>query len=94
MKTPHEYAEDLMTLAEEFSRYSGEYAQCIKLQADFCNASKSDYKSDTATQRAFEGTTEGVKMSVLKMKLKALEKQMSAIRTYLRHAEIEAKNLY
>lgn len=94
MKTPHELANDLMLLAEQFSRYSGEYAEHIKIQADFCNAHREAYKSDTATQRAFDSTDSGVKMAVLKMKLKALEKKMSAIRTFLRHAEVEAKNLY
>ena len=87
-------ADELITLAEEYSRYSGEFAQHIKLQADFFNTFRENHKSDTATQRAFDATDAGVKLVILKLKLKALEKQMSANRTFLRLAENEAKNLY
>lgn len=94
MKTPHEMAEDLITLSEEYSRFAGQYADHIKLQADHFNTFRENYKSDTATQRAFDATPAGVKLVILKLKLKALEKQMSSLRTFLRLAENEAKNLY
>ena len=83
-----------MGLSEEYSRYSGEFAQHVKLQADYFNTFRDQHKSDTATQRAFDGTEAGVRMVILKLKLKALEKEMSAIKTFLRLAENEAKNLY
>ena len=94
MKTPHELSDSLMDLSEQYSRYSGEFAQKIKLQADYFNTFRDQHKSDNATQKAFDATDDGVKMVVLKLKLKALEKQMSAIRTHLRLLENEAKNLY
>ena len=87
-------ADDLITLSEEYSRYSGEFAQHVKLQADYFNTFREKHKSDTATQRAFDATDPGVRMVILKLKLKALEKQMSSLRTFLRLAENEAKNLY
>jgi len=92
--TPHEMAEKLITLSEEYSRYSGEYAQHIKLQADYFNTFRENHKSDTATQRAFDATEAGVKLVILKLKLKALEKQMSSLRTFLRLAENEAHGIY
>lgn len=94
MKTPQELAESLMGLSEQFSKYSGEFAAHLKLQADFFNEHRASHKSDLACSRAFEATKEGVDMSIIKLKLKALEKQMSAVKTFLRHAEVEARNLY
>lgn len=94
MKTPHEISEERIRLSEEYSRYSGQFAKLIKLRADYFNANRSNHKSDTATNRAFESTEDGVLMEVIKQKLKAIEKQMSAYNTHLRLLENEAKNLY
>ncbi len=93
-KTPHQLAEERMGMAEEYSRYSGEFAKLIKLQADFFGLQRESHKSDTACQRAFDRTEDGVKMAIIKMKLKALENQMSASNTMLRLMENEAKSLY
>ncbi len=94
MKTPHQIAEDRITMAEEYSRYSGQYAALIKVQADYFGAQRENHKSDNACQKAFDRTDDGVKMAIIKMKLKALEKQMSASNTMLRLLENEAKALY
>lgn len=93
-KTPHQLSEDRIALSEEYSRYAGEYAQHIKLQADFFNSNREKHKSDNATQKAFDATDAGVRMAILRLKLKAIEKQMSAYNTHLRLLENEAKNLY
>ncbi len=93
-QTPHQLAEARISLAEEYSRYSGRYAEMVKSRAQFFKDHRAEYKSDTATQRAFELTEDGVVMAVLKMKLKSIEKTMSAYNTYLRLKENEAKNLY
>lgn len=93
-KTPQQLAEELIFKAENYSRYSGEFAEKVKLQAEFFNSFRGDHKSDNATQKAFDATKDGVRMTILKLKLKALEKEMSAVRTYLRLLENQAKNLY
>lgn len=92
--TPREISQKRLDLSEEYSRYSGEYAQHIKLQADFFNTQRVNYKSDTATQRAFDSTEQGVRMSILKLKIKSIEKEMSALNTHLRLLENEARNIY
>ena len=94
METPRELSEKRLKLSEEYSRYSGEYANHIKKQADYFNEHRPEHKSDNATQKAFDATPDGVRMAILKLKLKALEKEMSAINTHLRLLENEAKNLY
>lgn len=93
-KSPHELAEERITLAEEYSRYSGEYARHIKLQAMYFNANRVNHKSDTACQHAFDVTEDGVNLVVLKLKLKSIEKKLSATATMLRLMENEAKSLY
>jgi hypothetical protein len=93
-KTPHELADERIYLAEEYSRYSGEYARHIKLQAAYFNANRGSHKSDTACQHAFDVTDEGVTLVVLKLKLKSIEKRLSATATMLRLCENEAKSLY
>lgn len=94
MKTPHQIAEERMGMAEEYSRYSGELAKLFIDQANFFNKNRKFHKSDTACQRVFDGTPEGITFITIKLKLKALEKQMSASNTMLRLLENEAKNLY
>lgn len=93
-RNPHKLSEARITLAEEYSRYSGELAKYIKKQADHFNQYRSEFKSDTACQRAFDSTEDGVAMTVVKLKLKSIEKTLSAYNTHLRLLENEAKNLY
>lgn len=93
-KTPHQLAEARIGLAEEYSRYSGEYAKLVQSRAKFFKENRPNNKSDTATQRAFEMEDDGVKMEVVKAKLKSIEKMLSAYNTMLRLMENEAKSLY
>lgn len=94
MKTPHQIAEERIGMAEEYSRYSGLLADLIKERALFHLNQRSNYKSDSATERAWEITPKGTQMTIIKMKLKSIERQMSASNTMLRLLENEAKNLY
>lgn len=94
MKTPRELAEERIGLAEEYSRYSGLYAESIRKQAQFFKDHRGEHKSDTATQRSFELTEEGILMVTVKLKMKAIEKHLSATATMLRLCENESKGLY
>ena len=92
--TPHQISDKRIELSEEYSRYSGELAKLTFKQAHFFNENRDKHKSDTATQRAFDTTEDGITMTVVKLKLKAIEKTMSAYNTHLRLLENESKNLY
>lgn len=94
MKTPHTYAAEIMTLSQEFSQYSGEYAKLNRTRAEFYASQRANFKSDTAVQRAFDVTDDGVKMTTLKLKLQALKIQMSANKTMISVATEEARGLY
>lgn len=91
---PQEMAQKRLDLSEEYSRYSGEWAKLVKTQADFFHTERENHKSDNACQKAFDRTDDGVKMTVIKQKLKSIEKTMSALNTALRLAENEARNIY
>lgn len=93
-KTPHQLAEERVGMAEEYSKYSGLFAELIKHRAEHFKEQREKHKSDTAVERAWERTEQGVQMTIIKLKLKALEKQMSASNTMLRLLENEAKSLY
>lgn len=93
-KTPHELAEENMVLSEEYSRYSGMLADYIKKEAEFWEEHKLEYKSDTATQRAFDRTEDGTRMSVIRLKLKSIMRTMSANKTMIEVATNEARGLY
>jgi hypothetical protein len=94
MKNPHALAEERIGMAEEYSRYSGFYADLIKKRAEHFKIERPNHKSDTACERDWERTPDGVQMTIIKLKLKAIEKQMSASNTMLRLLENEAKSLY
>lgn len=94
MKTPHELADERIGLAEEYSRYSGLLAELIKKRAEHYKENREKHKSDTAVEREWENTEVGVQMTIIKMKLKTIEKKLSATATMLRLMENESKNLY
>ena len=93
-KSPHQLAEERMGMAEEYSRYSGLFAEMIKFRAEHYQKHREKFKSDIACERDWEMTEQGVQMTIIKLKLKSIEKKMSASNTMLRLLENEAKNLY
>lgn len=93
-KTPFQIAEERMGMAEEYSRYSGLFADLVKKRAEHYKVEREKHKSDTAVERAWERTEEGVQMTIIKLKLKTIEKKLSASNTMLRLLENQAKNLY
>lgn len=94
MKNPHQLAEERYQMSVGYSTYSGELAKMIKTEAEYYVSQRANFKSDTAVQRAFDVTDDGVKMATLKLKIKALEKSMSAIKTLIEVATEEARGLY
>ena len=93
-KTPHALADERITLAEEYSRYSGVLAELIKKRAEHYREKRPNFKSDIAVEREWENTEVGTQMTIIKMKLKVIEKKLSATATMLRLMENEAKSLY
>jgi len=89
---PHALAVEKYELSVEYARLSELQATYIKKRAEHFNANRGNFKSDKATERAFEASEDGVAMEVNKVKLRTKEKRISAINSLLRLAENEAKN--
>lgn len=94
MKTPHQIADEMLDLSQAYSTYSGEMAKLTHSEAEHFKTNRELYKSDTACERAFLLTEEGIKMTVIKLKLKSLEKTMGANKVYLEVLANEARGLY
>ena len=92
--TAHEYAEKMIFLSEEYSRYSGEVTKLLKAEADHYEKERPNCKSDTAVARAFSRTDEGIRKNTLEIKLKVIELQMRAIKTFIYNATQEALGHY
>jgi len=93
-KNPHQLAEERYQMSVEYSAYSGALAELIRTEAEYYVANRANFKSDTAVQRSFDTTADGVKMATVKLKIKALEKSMAAIKTLIDVATEEARGLY
>lgn len=94
MRTPPQLAEDLMLLSEQYSAYSGELAKLTKVEGEYYKAERPNVKSDTAVQRQFQTTDDGIRMQIVKLKIKSLEKQMSATKVFIEVATNMARGLY
>lgn len=94
MKTPHTLAEENLTLSEQYSQYSGELAKLTKVEGEYYKVERPQHKSDTSVARAFQTSEEGIKMTIVKLKLKSIEKQMGANKLMIEVASNEARGLY
>ena len=91
---PHKLAEQMMKLSHEYSTYSGELAKLTKVEGEYYKQERPNHKSDTSVARAFQTTQEGIQMTIVKLKLKSIEKQMSATKVFIEVATNEARGLY
>ncbi len=92
---------DGMRMAEERVNLAGEYARLTEILGDILSVKAvrwamyrvdPECKSDKAAERKWEATPEGIEEMKIKLKLKALEKQIAAAGTLLRAMEMEARN--
>lgn len=93
-KTPHQLADEMMSLSEQYSKYCGILSNLLKIEGEYYKATRPHVKSDTAVNRQFQTTDEGIQMTIVKLKLKSLEKQMSATKLFVEVASNEARGLY
>lgn len=89
---PHEAAQDAAILAGEFSFIMGQLESILQRKPAVWNAMRPNFKSDTACERAFQATKDGLDEQGLKLRAKGLEKMMSALRSLIRLAETDYHN--
>lgn len=91
---PEEAAQKLITLSEEQSRLSDEFADLEEKKLTHFSETRKNFKSDTACDREWEATTDGIRAMRLRLKMKDVGKELSVLKTFLRHEENKARNLY
>lgn len=93
MTTPHELAEKRVELAAEYSRDSELLSDILTKKAALWMKMREDVGSDRAADKAWDATPLGINEMKLRLKMKASEKEMSAIKTMLDVMSDEARNL-
>lgn len=90
--TPSEASDLKVRLANDFATLNDEHTKLKLFKAARWNEMRKEYKSDTATDRAFDGTKEGLRLIEIEGRMKSINKLISAASSYLRNAENEARN--
>jgi hypothetical protein len=91
---PGELSEQLMYQSAEYSKYTEELTDVLRNKSVVWMEMRKRSTSDKQTDREWDSTVEGMMEMSHRLRLKALEKSMSAIRTRLRILEGEARNMY
>ena len=94
MNTPHMLADERLALSAEYQALSDELADILTFKPAKWILIRQNTKSDTSAEREWQNSKEGTREMVIKLKLKALEKRMSGIRSYLDVLNGESRNMY
>lgn len=92
--TPQAAADSMMILSEKQSRFSDEYADLEEKRLRHFSQFRAEYKSDKACETVWSATEDGIRHMRLHLELKKVGKELSVIKTFLRHSENIARNLY
>lgn len=90
--TPGELAHTLTILSGKYAYASNQLEQILMVKPKAWNDIRPNYKSDTACDRAWEGTDDGLKEMHWRMALKKIEKMMAAIKKLIDVKTAEAYN--
>ena len=91
---PEQCANFRALLSGEYSFWAGQQEDIIVRRAQNWPAMRLKHKSDTSTQREWEGTPDGVNSVGIEIKLKRIEKMMSGLSSLLKLAEGQARNQF
>ena len=93
-KTPGELANLRLELADWFSKAGEQKVGLMRMHAEYFSAHRAEFKSDTALERAWEMTDEGLLLMELREKMRSLEHKLSAIKSLLDTRNFEARSQY
>ena len=94
MSTPHQAAEDKGILAGEYAFIMGSLEEILNRKPTKWNQIRDKFKSDTACERAWEQTEDGINETGLRLREKSIKNMMSALGTIVRINSDEAHNLH
>lgn len=83
-----------MSQAGYYARLSEQLEEILSRRPQVWQKLREGTKSDKAADRAYEGTESGIEEMKLRLRLKSLEKQMSASRSMLEVLSGEARNQF
>jgi hypothetical protein len=92
--SPRNIAERRLDLSAEYSRYSDLLEKILMDKPRIWMEMREQLKSDKQADRAWEGSELGLAETKYRLRLKAIEKKLSAARTYLEVLTGEANNQY
>ena len=81
---PHGATEAAMKLSGYYSWICGQLEIILSQKPKVWNEMRKDVKSDTACERKWEMTPDGINEMALKLRAKSVEKMMSSLRTLVR----------
>lgn len=93
METPSELSDRLVEESAKYSQATEELTEILRTKSVRWLELRKNVASDTRADREWDSTMDGIMEMSLRLKLKALEKSMSAIKTRLRVVEMEVRNL-
>lgn len=95
-RTPNEIAERRVELSAEYSKCADELADILEVKATAWLGirGREEIKSDTRADKEWDATELGIQEMRLRLRMKGLEKKLSAAKSYLDVANNEARNLY
>lgn len=91
---PGRLAELRVILSSKYSKATNELESILIKKPAVWNEMRPEFKSDTATERAWEATELGIAERHWKFQIKKIEKMMTAIKTLIDVKTGEAQNLY
>ena len=91
---PAKCAEDRAILSGEYAWICGQLEAILMRKPAIWNTLRKDVKSDTAAERAYEMTTDGLNEIGLRLRLKSCEQMMRGLSSLLKLAEGEIHNQF
>ena len=92
-ESPRQLAEKRITLSAEYSTLSETLSQILTFKAKKWIELRTDSKSASEADKKWEMSPAGIEEMKTRLRLKAIEKELSALRTMLSVLEGEARNL-
>jgi hypothetical protein len=94
MEDPQVLAEKRVTLSEEYSRLSEQEGLIVRNKAVVWPEMRKNVKSVAEADRMWEMSQDGVDEQLIKIRQKAIDKELSAINSFLRTLENQGKGYY
>ena len=91
---PVQAAEDRAILSGEYSWIMGQLEIILQRKPTTWNTIRKNVKSDTACERAWEMTSDGLDEMGLKLRAKGIEKMMTGLGGLIKLAEADKSNIF